>query len=163
MAEIGLDLGLRIARDGTWFYHGSPITRKSLIRLFSTVLHRDDAGVYWLITPAERGVIVVEDAPFTAVELNVDGTGTGQTLRFRTNVDDEVTVDAAHPIRIDFSSERGEPRPYVLVRDRLEALILRSVYYQLVDLGAEHDSAGRRVYGVWSRGVFFPLEQPTTP
>jgi hypothetical protein len=162
-AIAGQELGLRIARNGTWFYHGSPIARKSLIRLFSTVLHRDDAGLFWLITPAERGVIEVDDAPFTAVELTVEGTGAGQVLRFRTNVDDEVVADEAHPIRVVVSGERGEPRPYVLVRERLEALILRSVYYQLVDAGAEHDIAGNRLYGVWSCGTFFPLGQAGAP
>jgi hypothetical protein len=163
VAEGGQKLGLRIARNGTWFYHGSPIARKSLIRLFSAVLHRDDAGIFWLITPAERGVIEVEDAPFTAVELTVEGSGPGQILRFRTNVDDDVVVDEAHPIRVAFSPERGEPRPYVLVRERLEALIVRSVYYQLVDAGEEHECAGSRLYGVWSCGTFFPLGQAVTP
>lgn len=162
MDETGRDLGLRIARNGTWFYHGSPITRKSLIRLFSTVLHRDETGVYWLITPAERGVIVVDDAPFTAVELTVEGEGRERALRFRTNVDDEVVADAAHPIRVAVSEVSGEPRPYVLVREGLEALILRSVYYQLVELGEECAEAGHDAFGVWSRGVFFSLGQLTT-
>lgn len=151
------DFGIRIARDGTWFYHGSPIARKPLVRLFSTVLRRDEAGGYWLITPAERGRIVVDDAPFLAVELDVAGAGRDQALTFRTNVDDLVTADAAHPIRIDHNPLSGEPSPYLLVRDSLEALIGRAVYYQLVDLGVEEDVGGHHVYGVWSMGEFFSL------
>ena len=151
------DFGIRIARDGTWFYHGSPIARKPLVRLFSTVLHRDEAGGYWLITPAERGRIVVEDAPFLAVELDVAGAGRDQALTFRTNVDDHVTADAGHPIRIDHDPSSGEPSPYLLVRDSLEALIGRAVYYQLVDLGVEEAIGGHHVYGVWSKGEFFSL------
>ncbi len=151
------DFRIRIARDGTWFYHGSPIARKPLVRLFSTVLQRDEDGGYWLITPAERGRIVVEDAPFLAVELDVAGAGRDQALTFRTNVDDHVTVDAGHPIRIDHDPLSGEPSPYVLVRNSLEALIGRAVYYQLVDLGVEEAIDGHHVYGVWSMGEFFTL------
>jgi hypothetical protein len=151
------DFEIRIARDGTWFYHGSPITRKPLVKLFSTVLQRDESGGYWLITPAERGRIEVEDAPFLAVELNVAGAGRNQVLTFRTNVDDHVTVDGEHPIRIDHNSATGEPSPYLLVRDSLEALIGRAVYYQLVDLGVEEEVGGRTLYGVWSGNAFFSL------
>src|SRR5579871_2194086 len=93
------DFGIRILRDGTWLYHGSPITRKPLVRLFSTVLRRE-GGSYWLVTPVERGRIVVDDAPFTAVEMTITGTGTDQAVSFRTNLDDTVTADAVHPLRV---------------------------------------------------------------
>ena len=146
---------MRILRDGTWLYHGSPIGRKPLVRLFSTVLRREDDG-YWLVTPVERGRIVVDDAPFTAVELTVEGTGRDQRLSFRTNVDDTVTADRDHPIRVVLAPD-GEPSPYVLVRDRLEALIVRAVYYDLVELGCERQVDGEERYGVWSAGTFFPL------
>lgn len=154
-ASICGDFNIRIARDGTWFYHGSPIGRKPLVKLFAKVLRRDDAGQYWLITPVERGTIVVDDAPFVAVELSISGSGHDQRLTFRTNLDDEVSVDADHPIRVIEDNASGEPSPYVLVRDNLEALISRSVFYQLVDLGTEKD--GR--FGVWSAGRFFVLGQ----
>ena len=154
-AENCREFAIRIARDGTWFYHGSPIGRKPLVRLFSTVLRRAPDGSFWLVTPAERGRIEVEDAPFTAVALEVRGTGRNQTLAFRTNVDDEVTADAAHPIRV--AENDGEPRPYVLVRDGLEALILRPVFYQLVDLAVERPEGDQTVLGVWSGGSFFAL------
>ena len=155
--EAEVDFGIRITRDGTWLHQGSPISRKPLMRLFSTVLRRDEAGDYWLVTPAERGRIEVEDAPFTAVELAVSGAGREQALTFRTNADDLVTADADHPIRVDHDPASGEPSPYVLVRDRLEALILRPVYYHLVELGVEEKVGGDHLYGVWSKGSFFPL------
>ena len=157
--EVCGDLDIRIARDGTWFYRGSPIGRKPLVRLFSTVLKRDAEGQYWLETPVERGRIEVEDAPFTAVELTAEGDGRDRTLTFRTNVDDMVIVDAAHPIRVEHDPETGEPSPYVRVRDELDALILRPVFYHLVELGEERpaEEGDGTLFGVWSRGAFFPL------
>ena len=152
-----IEFGIRIARDGTWFYHGSPIARKPLVRLFSTVLKRDEVGDFWLVTPVERGRIEVEDAPFTAVELFVRGAERAQSLDFRTNVDDRVSAGPDHPIRVELDRRTGEPSPYVLVRDGLEALIVRSVYYELVELGVEVEVDGHHLYGVWSRGKFFCL------
>lgn len=151
------DFGIRIARDGTWFYLGSPIGRKPLVKLFSTVLRREDDGSYWLVTPVERGLIEVEDAPFTAVELQVEGSGRDQTLRFRTNLDDWVEAGPDHPIRVDTNPATGEPSPYILVRDRLEALILRPIFYQLVEIGEETEEGGTPQLGVWSKGTFFML------
>ncbi len=151
------DLDMRIARDGTWFYHGSPIGRKPLVKLFASVLGRDEDGVYWLTTPVEKGRVEVDDAPFVAVALTVTGEGRDQCLRFRTNLDDEVTADADHPIRVSENPETGEPAPYVLVRDRLEALIARAVFYQLVEHGVERERGGETLFGVWSAGCFFPL------
>jgi hypothetical protein len=148
---------MRIARDGTWFYQGTPIGRKPLVKLFSTVLRREPDGSYWLVTPVERGRIVVEDAPFTAVELTASGAARDQILTFRTNVDDEVTADAEHPLRVAHDPETGEPSPYILVRDGLEARLSRPVYYQLVELGEERRDGGGAMYGVWSKGRFFPL------
>lgn len=155
------EFDMHIAPDGTWFYHGSPIGRNSLVQLFARVLFRDQAGDYWLVTPAEHGRISVEDAPFTAVELAVDGAGPEQALHLRTNLDDWVTLDAEHPLRITHHPSTGEPRPYILVRGRLEALITRSVFYELVELGGERAFDGGTGYGVWSKGVFFPLDDAT--
>ncbi len=149
------DIGMRIARDGTWFYHGSPITRKPLVKLFSTVLRREEDGAYYLVTPAEKARIQVDDAPFLAVAVDVEGTARDQRLRFRTNVDDIVIADADHPIRVAYESPGGEPAPYVTVRDGLEALINRPVFYALVDLGCPAEDG--RGYGVWSAGEFFSL------
>ena len=148
---------MRIARDGTWFHEGSPIRRKALVKLFSTVLRRDEAGDFWLVTPVERGRIEVEDAPFTAVEMSVSGRGRNQILSFRTNVDDMVRVDADHPIRVAEDEATGEPIPYVAVRGNLEALIVRAVFYELVDLAEEQWDGDEAMLGIWSDGVLFPL------
>lgn len=151
------DLDMRIARDGTWYYLGSPIGRKPMVKLFSTVLRHDDDGRYYLVTPVEKIGITVDDAPFVAVEMTVHGNGRDQVLTFRTHVDDEVMAGPAHPIRVETDPETGEPSPYVLVRDRLEALIARSVFYDLVERGENHDLDGVETFGVWSAGEFFPI------
>jgi len=151
------DFDIRVARDGTWFYRGSPIGRQALVKLFASVLSRGPDGGYWLVTPAERGRIRVDDAPFVAVELTVEGAGREQSLLFRTNLDELVAADHDHPIRIESAEAGGEPRPYLLVRPGLDALIVRAVYYQLVELGVEEPSRGEGAFGVWSRGEFFLL------
>jgi len=146
---------IRIGRDGTWYYRGSAIQRKPLVTLFSSVLKRDDAGQYWLQTPAERGRIDVDDAPFVAVALDVSGSGDAQTLTFHTNLDETVTAGPDNPIRVETDAETGEPSPYIHVRDGLDALIVRSVYYQLADLVVSRQDTD--VLGVWSSGMFFEL------
>ncbi len=156
LASCG-EFDMRIARDGTWFYRGTPIGRKPLVKLFSTVIRRDEAGDYWLVTPVERGRILVDDAPFTAVEFEVSGSGRGQVLRLRNNVDDWVEAGPDHPIRVAEDSQTGEPSPYILVRDNLEALILRPVFYQLVDCAVAHRMDGADYLGLWSKDSFFPL------
>jgi hypothetical protein len=148
---------IRIGRDGTWYYQGSPIGRIALVKLFATVLKRDAQGDHWLITPAEQGRIEVEDAPFVAVELSVVGSGPDQALTLRTNLDEIVTVDADHPLRVEHDPVSGEPAPYVVVRDGLEARLSRPVYYELVELGLERQVGDDHLYGVWSRGGFFSL------
>jgi hypothetical protein len=148
---------IRIARDGTWFHRGSPIGRLPLVRLFSTVLRRDEGGAYWLVTPAERGRITVDDAPFVAVEVTVTGDGRDQQLIFRTNVDDTVAADGDHPLRVVNHAATGEPNPYVLVRDGLEARLSRPVFYELVERGIEERVGDATLFGVWSKGKFFPL------
>ncbi len=154
------DFDIRIARDGTWFYRGSPIGRKPLVKLFASVLRREADGEFWLVTPVERGRVTVEDAPFTAVELSVTRPGPDQVLRFRTNVDDWVEAGPEHPIRVALAPGSGEPSPYVLVRAGLEALLLRSVYYHLVELAVEAPQDETAALGVWSQGHFFPLGAP---
>jgi hypothetical protein len=150
------EIDIRIGRDGTWFYHGSPIGRKPLVKLFASVLRREGDD-YWLVTPVERGRIKVDEVPFTAVEVNAAGAGPSQILTFRTNLDDEVSADAEHPIRVAYAPDSGEPRPYIMVRDRLEARILRPVFYELVELAQMHRIGDDEVYGVWSREQFFQL------
>ena len=151
------DLDMRIDRASIWYYHGSPIGRKELVRLFSSALTRDKAGEYWLITPTKKGRIRVEDAPFLAVELFPDGGGRDQVISFRTNIDEIVIMDEAHPLDVVANPKNGGPSPYLTVRGGLTARIARSVYYELVDLGEEQDRDGERVFGVWSSGTFFFL------
>lgn len=151
------DFDIRIARDGSWFYRGSSIHRMALVRLFSRVLERDASGQYWLATPAERGRITVEDAPFVAVALAVENPGPRQRLTFRTNVDDIVALDLAHPLRVAEDVVTRTPLPYILVRDGLEARIARPVFYELVDLGREEQLGVETSFGVWSSARFFPL------
>lgn len=147
----------RIARDGKWYYHGSPIDRKELCKLFSSVLRRDAKGNFYLVTPVEQGRIEVEDAPFTAVEAIVTGEGKDMSIAFRTNLDHMVTASAAHPIRVVEDPETGEPSPYIEVRDGLEALILRPQFYELVELCEEREDGDITTLGLWSDGVFFEL------
>ena len=155
------DLPFLIQRDGTWLYRGSPIGRKELVCLFSSVLKRDGAGEYWLETPAERGRIQVEDTPWVAVELDWCGCGRDQRLVFRTNVDQIVTASAEHPIRV--ACRNCEPVPYVTVKPGIdgakpiEARIARSVYYELVAIAVPGAVGCSKKLGVWSCGTFFPL------
>jgi len=153
------DLDMRIARNGTWFYRGSPIGRLPLVKLFASVLHREADGRYWLITPAERGRIEVEDVPFLVVALTVEGEGREQQLIFRTNLDEFVTAGPDNPLRVETAAS-GEPSPYILIRDALEARLARPVFYDLVELGIEEQVGDTRQFGVWSRGAFFWLGEP---
>ncbi len=146
------DLDIRIARDGTWFYLGTPIGRLELVKLFSSILKLEN-GKYFLVTPVEKVGITVDDAPFVAVDYDPEGTGADQLLTFFTHVGDEVAAGPDHPIRIVRDAETGEPSPYVMVRAGLEALIDRKSFYRLVDLGVHKDDW----FGVWSGGVFFPI------
>jgi hypothetical protein len=155
-------LGLRIMPDGTWLYRGSPIRRIELVKLFASVLRREADGSYWLVTPAERGRIEVDDAPFVAVELAAEGGGADQLLRVRTNVDEWLTLGPQHPLRLrppaDPAPDAG-PVPYVEVRAGLEARLARPVYYELVERGEVRWHHGRPRFGVWSDGVFLLLDQ----
>lgn len=150
------DIDMRIARDGTWFYLGTPIGRKPMVKLFSTIIRRDGDD-YFLITPVEKVGITVDDAPFVAVLLEVEGEGESQVLRFTTQVDDVIDASAEHPLRVSIDPVTQEPAPYVHVRSNLEALIHRNVFYQLVDLAVTRVIDGKRWLGVWSHGEFFTI------
>ncbi|TNF20126.1 MAG: DUF1285 domain-containing protein [Rhodobacteraceae bacterium] len=150
------DLDMRIARDGTWFYLGTPIGRKELVRLFSTIL-RKDAERYVLVTPVEKVGIQVDDAPFVAVDFEATGEGRDQVLTFQTNVGDLTTAGPEAPIRVERDPDTGEPSPYVLVRANLEALIDRKSFYRLVEIGSHHEVKGQSWFGLWSNGAFFPI------
>jgi uncharacterized protein len=149
------DLDMRIAGDGTWFYMGTPIGRPALVRLFSTILKREN-GKHFLVTPVEKVGIRVDDAPFLAVEMVLEGQGQGQLLRFRTNVDDWVACDAAHRLRFEAAADGGL-KPYLHVRADLWAKVTRTLYYDLVDMGEERVVDGRPMFGVASGGEFFVM------
>ena len=143
---------MRIARDGTWFYLGTPIGRHALVKLFSTIIRRDGDD-YFLVTPVEKVGITVDDAPFVAIDFNV----VGDDVVFETNVGDKVRASAENPIRVERDAETGEPSPYVLVRTNLEALIDRKSFYRLVEIGEEETIDGVEWFGVRSAGTFFPI------
>jgi hypothetical protein len=149
------DIDMRIARDGAWFYQGTPIRRPALVRLFSTIL-RKDPGRYVLVTPVERVGIRVDDAPFLAVEIDITTEYSTHILMFRTNVDDWVRVDAAHPLRFEREASGGV-KPYVRVRGDLWALVTRALAFDLVALCEWRAHEGGESFGVASAGAFFPL------
>ncbi len=142
------DLDMRIARDGTWFYLGTPIGRFGLVKLFSSILKRE-GDAYFLVTPVEKVGITVDDAPFVAIDFEA----AGSDITFTTHVEDRVTAGPNHPIRVARDPETAEPSPYVMVRAGLEALIDRKSFYRLVDIGAHHQG----MFGLWSQDTFFPI------
>lgn len=146
-------IDIRIASDGTWFHNGSPIRRPGLIKLFSTILRREPDGSTVLVTPAERMTIAVDDAPFLAVEMAVEGEGGDRRIAFRTNVDDLVPLDAEHPIRFD-EDAGGGLRPYLHVRRDLWALLTRALTYEIVALAEEREIDGARWLGLAAGGAF---------
>lgn len=150
------DLDIRIARNGMWWYLGTPIGRIELVKLFASVIKLED-GKYFLVTPVEKIGITVDDAPFVAVDFEVGTPGPNQTIAFTTNVDDIAVAGPDNPIRVVRDPETGEPSPYVHIRRGLEALIDRKSYYRLVEIG-EHDIVdGVRWFGLRSGGLFFPI------
>lgn len=146
------DLDMRIARDGTWFYLGTPIGRKRLVKLFSTIL-RKDGDEYFLVTPVEKVGIKVDDAPFVAIDFDLED----EVVTFTTNVGETVHAGPDNPIRVVLDPDSGEPSPYVLIRTNLEALIDRKSFYRLVEQGVVGTVDDVEWFGVWSSGIFFPF------
>jgi hypothetical protein len=150
------DLDMRIGADGTWYYLKTPIGRPALVKLFASVLKRE-GDKYFLVTPVEKCGITVDDAPFLAVELNVEQLATGRVLNFRTNVDDWVQCGLAHALRFEREAGTGGLKPYLHVRRELWAKVTRTLFFDLVELGEEREVAGRPMFGVTSMGEFFPM------
>lgn len=148
------DIGLAIRRDGTWQYRHSPINRSSLVKVFARVLRKDDDGRTYLVTPVEKVDVRVEDAPFLAVEMDVEQPGPGQVVVFRTNVDDVVRLGPQNPIRFEAERATGGLKPYVLVRGRLEALVTRALVADLVQHMVEQDDGS---FGLFSGGLFWAV------
>lgn len=150
------DIGMEIRADGSWWHEGRKIERERLVKLFSRILRRDEDGSTWLVTPYEKVVVHVEDAPFLAVRVDAVGQGREQVLLMKTNLDDRVVAGPDNPIKVREGEGTSGPQPYVLVRGRLEAKITRAVFIELADLAVEaEDDAG--LMGVWSKGAFFPI------
>ena len=152
-------LDMRIGPDGVWYYYGSPIVRHSMVRLFASVLRRESDGIYYLVTPVEKFAIEVMDAPFLAVDIKIEqrDQNSRQRLHFRTNVDDVVCVSKEHPIRFEGDPATEGLKPYIFVRNRLEALVTRSLYYDLVEMAVVEVVNGEKSIGLWSSGTFYPM------
>jgi uncharacterized protein len=155
------EIDMRIAADGTWFYQGTPIGRPALVKLFASILKREGEK-YFLVTPIEKCGIVVDDAPFMAVELQVEDRPTGRQLCFRTNVDDWVECGAGHPLRFDPETATGGLKPYVHVRRNLWAKVTRALFYDLAHLGEAREIAGTLMFGVASAGQFYAMAPAST-
>jgi uncharacterized protein len=151
------EMDMVIRRDGSWWHEGTRIGRERMVRLFARILRKDADGETYLVTPVEKIRIKVEAAPFLAVAVERSGEGRGQTLAFRTNMDDAVIAGPDHPVRVAAGPD-GAPDPYVLIRGRLEAQITRAAFYDLAAMAVPgEDRHGQAVMGVWSQGVFFAL------
>jgi hypothetical protein len=151
------DIDIEIARDGVWRHDGDPIQREALVRLFASILRRDDDRHYYLVTPVEKWRIRVNDAPFVAVRVDASGSGHAQILTFTTNLGDTVIAGPAHPLTVVYQVPGGEPSPYIHIRGQLLALLSRAVFIELAELGEEHRTTAGCEYGVWSQGEWFSL------
>jgi len=155
------DLDMRIASDGTWFYLGTPIGRPALVRLFSGVLKRE-GDHYFLVTPVEKVGIRVDDAPFIAVELEIENRGPNQSLIFRTNVEDVIRCDKEHRLRFEPEEGTGGIKPYLFVRRNLWAKVTRALFFDLVAIGEVREQNGKKMFGVISSGEFFAMAPEET-
>jgi len=153
--ELSGEMDIRITQDGTWLHEGRPIQRLTLVQLFASILRKEDDGKFYLVSPVEKYRIDVEDAPFLAVQLEVVEHKEHTELNFITSLGDRVAADKQHPIWV--VDQDAQPRPYIRVRDKLDALISRNLFYQMVELGEERKIAGKQVFGVESAGEFFVL------
>lgn len=148
------DIGLRISADGTWWQNGARFTRMPLVKLFSRILRKDADGNTYLVTPYEKVIVQIDDAPFTGIRIDCHNQGPKQNLIVTTNVGDTVLISAENPLRVVINPQTREPRPYVKVRGRLEALLLRAPFYELVEYGQARGDK----FGVYSNGTFFEVD-----
>ncbi|MGM0569130.1 DUF1285 domain-containing protein [Marinobacter sp.] len=155
--ELSGDIDIRVARDGNWYHEGELIQRDAIVRLFSTILRREDDGEYYLVTPVEKWRIQVEDTPLLAHSLEVAGDGEDQVLAVTTNVGERLLVGSEHPLEVGAYDSDNTPRPVIHVRRGLEARLVTAAYYELADLLVESPSADGTTLGVWSNGEFFPV------
>ena len=150
------EIDMRISRDGTWYYCNSPIGRKALVKLFSSILIKE-AERYFLITPVEKVGIIVDDVPFIAIDFNIITKNGNSSILFQTNVDHEILLGAHNPMRVHFNKKTQEPSPYILVRENIEARIDRKSFYRLIELGEYFKKNGEDWFGIRSDNIFFPI------
>ena len=151
---------MKIDREGRWFFMNSPIGREKMVKLFSKVLRLDQDGHYYLVTPVEKIRLEVVDKPFLIIDFKIAGKGRNQIISFETNTKDIFLLDKEHPLRVEHKKHTNEPSPYVLVRDNLEGLISRNIFYKLVDISEYKNSQTQEDLGVWSRNTFFSIGSP---
>ncbi|MEM7067585.1 MAG: DUF1285 domain-containing protein [Pseudomonadota bacterium] len=151
------ELDMIIKADGTWFYMGTPIGRHALVKLFSTVLRKDEDGKTYLVTPVEKIGITVEDAHFIIVEMNAHEQDGEQVITFRTNMDDVFEAGPDHPLEFVTVDENEGVKPYARVRGRLDGVLARPVMYELIAHGEEIEVDGRLMFSIRSNGMTFPI------
>lgn len=151
------DIGLKIDEAGTWWYQGSSIKRHNMVKLFSTILRKEEDGSHVLVTPVEKIIIEVEDVPFIAVELQIEGSGPEQKIFIRTNVDEVITIDENHPVTFRIDPENKGLKPYIEIRNGLLARLTRTMTYDLLEKLEEQQVNGQDCVGIWSSGHFFPV------
>lgn len=153
------EMDMFIAKDGTWVHEGKPIRRKAMVELFASVLKLAEDDQFYLVTPVEKVRIRIEDCPFVALEMDVEGKGDKQVLTFTSNMGEVASAGKEHELRIEVDSETGQPHPVVHIRSGLNALINRAVFYRLVELAEQVElESGKLVTGIWSSGVFFEFD-----
>lgn len=155
--KLSGDMELTITRDGQWIYQGEPIAREATVRLFTTILRREEGGHYYLVTPVEKWRIRVEDTPLLAHSLAARGEGEQQVISVTTNAGETLEVGPEHPLEVGSYEQSGEPRPVIQVRHGVEARLVTSAFYDLADLAEERELAGKRVYGVTSHKKFWEI------
>jgi hypothetical protein len=157
--ELSGDMDLRIRRDGQWIFKGEPLDREAIVRLFSTILRREEDGHYYLVTPVEKWRIQVEDTPLLAHSLQVTGEGGQQVLSLTTNVGESLEVGQDHPLEVGTYPGSDEPRPVVKVRHGVEARLVTAAYYELAEHVVERNENGHPTLGVFSQGIFYKIGQ----
>lgn len=154
------EMDMVIKSDGSWWHDGGIITRRPLVKLFASILRKDEDGVTYLVTPAEKIEIIVERAHFIAQELRVEMSETGQRFFFTTNMDDVVELGESRALMVSTDPDTLEPTPLLRVRGRLDALITRAVFYELIDYATERATPEGPQLGIETGGAFFPLGPP---
>ena len=122
---------IKIKSNGEWLYKNNLIQKKALIKLFSSVLVADEKGNFYLETPAEKGKIEVEDSPFIIISFDIKSLNKNQEIIFKTNIGEEIVLSKKN--FLFYKKYKQSFIPYIVIRKNINAKILRSVYYQLIN------------------------------